>query len=53
MEQRKESEEENSEDSDISEEDSQKKITVHQGRAVRAGLISNPYGGLRQQLNNM
>ena len=50
---RKESEEENSVDSDVSEEDSLRKRPIHRGRAARAGLISNPYGDLRQQLNNM
>ena len=48
MEQKKETEEENSDDSEISEEDSPKTRPPHKFRSARAGLLTIPYGGLRQ-----
>ena len=53
MDQKKETEDENSEDSEISEQDSPKKRPHHQGRAARVGRLTNPYEVPRQQLNNM
>ena len=52
MEQKRETEEENSDDSEISEEDAPKN-TPSPRKGSQVGPLTNPYGGLRQQLNNM